>query len=92
MDNVKLSFLVDLLESSLSDKKNLHDHMMKFEDLVGNFEIIGATEQQKFELSELAFDVAYFSVSHAYEDPSLFGKTRMVELIEETLIKVKKLS
>lgn len=90
MNEVKLYSLIKLLEKSLSDRENLYENMMKFEDMVGNNEIIEATEQQKFLMTELGLDIAYFSniPANAAEDPSLFGESKMLELIRDTLKEV----
>jgi hypothetical protein len=89
MRKIQAKELLDVLENALRYKKKRRKYLLCFEEMVGECEIVGVSQEQLIALEDLACDFAYYTTDEQSrrEDPALFGDEEMEKRIRETFTK-----
>ena len=84
---VEVQELLDLLNVALCDPGSRMEKLRSFEELVGECEIVGANEEQKVALGDLAYDFAFYSADPVArrEDPALIDDEAFEVMIRDVL-------
>ena len=90
METVNLEILIHILKHWLKDPASRQSLTAKFESLVGDNEILGATENQEKCFRDLCHDLAFYSQDPRAlrEDSTLWDDNKMENEINNMLSKI----